>query len=118
MIAKLQKPFLTTFLVGLLSSSLWANEQISKIEAEQIEETSEASSVINEEKILPVDTSPAYPELTATYRAEWRGGWFPIGIEAKRTLRHHSDGTSSFIFGADATIGALEEKSIIRWQSK
>lgn len=69
----------------------------------------------SEENKQTVDTSPAYPELKATYRAEWKGGWFPIGIEADRILRHNNDGTSDFIFAADATIGALEEKSVIRW---
>jgi len=109
--------------VSLLSTNIWADEQALQTTGNtENTESADSAAITSEETAQPaeaifIDESPAYPELTATYRAEWKGGWFPIGIEAQRTLRHHSDGTSSFIFGADATIGALEEKSVVRWHN-
>ncbi len=61
------------------------------------------------------DTQYPYPEFTAEYNATWSGGWFPINVDAKRSLSYLEDGTALLKFEADSAIAGLEEISIFRF---
>lgn len=54
-----------------------------------------------------------YPEFTAQYNATWAGGWFPINIDAQRSLRYQKDGTAILTFEADSAIAGLQEISTL-----
>lgn len=58
-----------------------------------------------------VNTQVRYPEFTAEYNATWTGGWFPININAQRSLRYQEDGTALLTFEADSAIAGLQEIS-------
>ncbi|MFT7410760.1 MAG: hypothetical protein ACI9EX_001360 [Oleispira sp.] len=57
------------------------------------------------------DTEKPYPEFTADYNATWTGGWFPINVDAQRSLRYRKDGSAVLTFAADSVIAGLEETS-------
>ncbi|MFT4765623.1 MAG: hypothetical protein ACI9OH_002735 [Oleispira sp.] len=61
------------------------------------------------------DTQQPYPEFSADYNATWSGGWFPINVDAKRSLRYQADGTAVLTFEADSAIAGLEEISTFRF---
>lgn len=61
------------------------------------------------------DTEQPYPEFTATYNATWTGGWFPINVDAQRSLRYQEDGSAVLTFEADSAIAGLEETSTFRF---
>jgi hypothetical protein len=56
-----------------------------------------------------------YPEFTADYNATWTGGWFPINVDAQRSLRYQEDGSAVLTFEADSAIAGLEEISTFRF---
>tara|TARA_R110001583_G_scaffold83286_3_gene220213 strand:+ start:434 stop:1180 length:747 start_codon:yes stop_codon:yes gene_type:complete len=56
-----------------------------------------------------------YPEFTADYNATWTGGWFPINVDAQRSLRYQADGTAVLTFEADSAIAGLKEISTFRF---
>lgn len=56
-----------------------------------------------------------YPEFTADYNATWTGGWFPINVDAQRSLSYAADGTATLTFEADSAIAGLEEISTFRF---
>jgi hypothetical protein len=64
------------------------------------------------------DTEQPYPEFTATYNATWTGGWFPINVDAERSLRYQEDGSVILTFAADSVIAGLEETSTFRFLDK
>lgn len=55
-----------------------------------------------------------YPEFTAGYTATWSGGWFPITVNAQRSLSYAVDGTATLTFEADSAIAGLKEMSTFR----
>ena len=57
-----------------------------------------------------------YPAFTADYQAQWKGGWFPITVDAKRTLSYNEKGEGELKFTADSAIAGLDEISNFRWQ--
>lgn len=57
-----------------------------------------------------------YPAFTAEYQAQWKGGWFPITVDAKRTLTYSEKGEGQLKFTADSAIAGLDEISNFRWQ--
>lgn len=59
-----------------------------------------------------------YPAFTAKYQAEWKGGWFPITVDAERTLSYNEKGEGELKFIADSSIAGLEEISNFRWQDQ
>ncbi|MFT6113984.1 MAG: hypothetical protein ACJA10_000920 [Oleispira sp.] len=61
------------------------------------------------------DTDQPYPEFTADYNATWTGGWFPINVDAQRSLRYQEDGSAVLTFEADSAIAGLEETSTFRF---
>jgi hypothetical protein len=61
------------------------------------------------------DLEKPYPEFTAEYNATWTGGWFPINVDAKRTLAYKEDGSAILTFEADSAIAGLEEISTFRF---
>jgi hypothetical protein len=61
------------------------------------------------------DTEQPYPEFTADYNATWTGGWFPINVDAQRSLRYQEDGSAVLTFAADSVIAGLEETSTFRF---
>jgi hypothetical protein len=61
------------------------------------------------------DTEKPYPEFTANYNATWSGGWFPINVDAQRSLRYQEDGSAVLTFAADSVIAGLEETSTFRF---
>jgi hypothetical protein len=61
------------------------------------------------------DTDQLYPEFTADYNATWTGGWFPINVDAQRSLRYQEDGSAVLTFEADSAIAGLEETSTFRF---
>jgi hypothetical protein len=61
------------------------------------------------------ETEQPYPEFTANYNATWTGGWFPINVDAQRSLRYQEDGTATLTFAADSVIAGLEETSTFRF---
>ncbi len=65
--------------------------------------------------IALADTEKPYPEFTADYNATWTGGWFPINIDAKRSLTYQPNGTAILKFEADSAIAGLEEISSFRF---
>ncbi len=93
------------------------------IEQTTIEQTDSTEATLK--KSTPVKTaikepSPAkskypYPEFTAEYNATWTGGWFPINVDAKRSLSHQADGTATLTFEADSAIAGLQEISTFRY---
>jgi hypothetical protein len=56
-----------------------------------------------------------YPEFSADYNATWTGGWFPINVDAQRSLSYADDGTATLTFEADSAIAGLEEISTFRF---
>ncbi len=66
----------------------------------------------------PISTQPPYPAFTAHYQAEWKGGWFPITVNAIRSLNYDSEGNGELKFVADSAIAGLEEVSSFRWQDE
>jgi hypothetical protein len=60
-------------------------------------------------------TNYPYPEFTAEYNATWTGGWFPINVDAKRSLSYQADGTATLTFEADSAIAGLQEISTFRY---
>jgi len=48
---------------------------------------------------------------TAKYEATWKAGWFPITIEAERTLTQNEDKTWDLTFAAYSSIADLHEAS-------
>lgn len=93
------------------------------IEQTTIEQTDSTEATLK--KSTPVKTaikepSPAkskypYPEFTAEYNATWTGGWFPINVDAKRSLSYQADGTATLTFEADSAIAGLQEISTFRY---
>ncbi len=61
------------------------------------------------------DTKKPYPEFTADYNAKWTGGWFPINVDAQRSLTYQEDGSAVLTFEADSAIAGLEEISTFRF---
>lgn len=61
---------------------------------------------------------PPYPAFTAHYKADWKGGWFPISVNAIRSLSYDSEGNGELKFVADSAIAGLEEVSSFRWQDE
>jgi hypothetical protein len=61
------------------------------------------------------DLQKPYPEFTADYNATWTGGWFPINVDAKRSLAYKEDGSAILTFEADSAIAGLEEISTFRF---
>lgn len=61
---------------------------------------------------------PAYPEFIAHYKAQWKGGWFPISVDAQRQLSYLEDGTAKLQFSADSAIAGLDEISHFRWKDR
>jgi hypothetical protein len=61
------------------------------------------------------ETAKPYPEFNADYNATWSGGWFPINVDAQRSLRYQPDGTAVLTFEADSAIAGLEERSTFRF---
>ncbi|OUS40543.1 hypothetical protein A9R00_05485 [Oleispira antarctica] len=59
-----------------------------------------------------------YPAFTADYQAQWKGGWFPITVDAKRTLTYNEKGEGELRFAADSAIAGLDEISNFRWQDE
>lgn len=59
-----------------------------------------------------------YPAFTAKYQAQWKGGWFPITVDAERTLSYNEEGEGELKFIADSSIAGLEEISNFRWQDQ
>lgn len=59
-----------------------------------------------------------YPAFTAQYQAQWKGGWFPITVDAKRSLSYDDNGNGELKFVADSAIAGLEEISNFRWQDQ
>ncbi len=68
-----------------------------------------SSNTLAEESVHP------YPEFTAGYNAKWTGGWFPINVDAQRSLRYQEDGSAELIFEADSAIAGVEEISNFRF---
>jgi hypothetical protein len=62
-------------------------------------------------------TAP-YPAFTAQYQAEWKGGWFPITVDAERSLSYNEKGDGELKFVADSSIAGLEEISNFRIQDE
>ncbi|MFT6189269.1 MAG: hypothetical protein ACJAW8_001436 [Oleispira sp.] len=60
-------------------------------------------------------TNYPYPEFTAEYNATWTGGWFPINVDAQRSLSYQADGTATLTFEADSAIAGLQEISTFRY---
>lgn len=60
------------------------------------------------------DLQKPYPEFTADYNATWTGGWFPINVDAKRSLAYKEDGSAILTFEADSAIAGLKEISNFR----
>jgi len=63
---------------------------------------------------LAEENTYTYPEFTAGYNANWSGGWFPINVDAQRSLHYKEDGSAELIFAADSAIAGLEEISHFR----
>jgi len=61
------------------------------------------------------ETSQPYPEFNADYNATWTGGWFPINVDAQRSLAYQEDGSAVLTFEADSAIAGLEEISTFRF---
>ena len=61
------------------------------------------------------DTEKPYPEFNARYKATWTGGWFPISVDAQRSLTYQEDGTALLKFEADSAIAGVEEISNFRF---
>lgn len=61
-----------------------------------------------------ITTAQPYPEFTAKYNATWKGGWFPINVDAQRSLHYKEDGTAVLKFEADSAIAGLQEISTFR----
>lgn len=61
------------------------------------------------------ETEQPYPEFSAGYNATWTGGWFPINVDAQRSLHYQEDGTGVLTFEADSAIAGLEEVSTFRF---
>jgi len=61
------------------------------------------------------DAEQPYPEFTANYNATWTGGWFPINVDAQRSLRYQQDGSAILTFEADSAIAGLKETSTFRF---
>ena len=59
-----------------------------------------------------------YPAFTAQYQAQWKGGWFPITVDAARSLSYNEKGEGELKFIADSSIAGLEEISNFRWQDQ
>lgn len=57
----------------------------------------------------------AYPAFTADYNATWKGGWFPINVDAQRSLSYSEDGTATLTFEADSVVAGLKEISTFRF---
>jgi hypothetical protein len=64
---------------------------------------------------LAEESAHPYPEFTAGYNAKWSGGWFPINVDAQRSLRYQEDGSAELIFEADSAIAGVEEISNFRF---
>lgn len=60
------------------------------------------------------NTKKPYPEFTAQYNATWKGGWFPINVDAQRSLHYKEDGSAVLKFEADSAIAGLQEISTFR----
>lgn len=74
--------------------------------------TSAATESIKTEPKL--NTEHPYPEFTAKYNATWKGGWFPINVDAQRSLHYKEDGTAILKFEADSAIAGLQEISTFK----
>lgn len=61
------------------------------------------------------ESQQPYPEFNADYNATWTGGWFPINVDAKRSLTYQEDGSAILKFEADSAIAGLEEISTFRF---
>ena len=59
-----------------------------------------------------------YPAFTAKYQAQWKGGWFPITVDAERSLSYNKKGNGELKFVADSAIAGLEEISNFRWENQ
>lgn len=57
----------------------------------------------------------AYPAFNANYNATWTGGWFPINVDAQRSLSYSEDGTATLTFEADSVVAGLKEISTFRF---
>lgn len=64
------------------------------------------------------DGKRPYPEFTAEYNATWTGGWFPINVDAQRSLTYQADNTAILTFEADSAIAGLQEISTFRIEGK
>lgn len=72
------------------------------------------SNATNEPEASAQKFNKPYPEFTAEYNATWRGGWFPINVDAQRSLKYKDDGTAELKFEADSAIAGLQEISTFR----
>ena len=61
------------------------------------------------------ESQQPYPEFNADYNATWTGGWFPINVDAKRSLTYQEDGSAILKFEAESAIAGLEEISTFRF---
>ncbi|WP_430462876.1 DUF3108 domain-containing protein [Thalassolituus sp. LLYu03] len=57
------------------------------------------------------DSASTLLPFTATYRTEWKLGWFSINVDATRTLRKQPDGHWHLSFDAETGAAALRETS-------
>lgn len=73
-----------------------------------------SSGAENEAEANKPKLNKPYPEFTAEYNATWRGGWFPINVDAQRSLKYKDDGTAVLKFEADSAIAGLQEISNFR----
>jgi hypothetical protein len=64
------------------------------------------------------DSQQLYPEFNANYNATWTGGWFPINVDAKRSLAYQKDGSAILKFEADSAIAGLKEISTFRFSEQ
>ena len=89
------------------------------LEQATIEQTPPKEAILNKStrvKAAIKEPTPAknkypYPEFTAQYNATWTGGWFPINVDAKRSLSYQADGIATLTFEADSAIAGLQEIS-------
>jgi hypothetical protein len=73
------------------------------------------SSILSSQISMAIaDIARPYPAFTADYNATWTGGWFPINVDAQRSLYYQEDGTGVLTFEADSAIAGLAEVSTFR----
>ncbi|MFT5592768.1 MAG: hypothetical protein ACI8SR_001130 [Oceanicoccus sp.] len=56
-------------------------------------------------------TSSAFSPYEANYEATWKAGWFPITVDATRTLAKTEDGLWQLTFEAYSSVADLHEQS-------